>query len=356
MSKKIDALLTETSGSVAVIAAILLVVLCGFGALAIDTGHLFAVKSELQQAADAGALGGARALCTQIPASASFINKPNWSNGSSIATSTVQGNLADGSHLTDADVQAGFWNLSWKANTAPKDATTGAINLLPQTTPPNPLYVPAVRVKVDKSATANSGTVKNPLGAVLGLASTSPSAQSVAAVFPLTGKGISGVPAQSCFPFATPIYWVTQHWNDDPPTSFRIGSHYHDDYGGQWTSFTIDANNVPTVRDLINNGNPTPLSVGDQIWIEPGTKDTLFTDMQVDIGKIGLLPVVPDDYDTHAQTTLLGFAAFYLEDAVGGSSKYIQGHFVKGYIDYDGTPGSVSNYFGASGAAPSLVD
>ena len=92
--------------------------------------------------------------------------------------------------------------------------------------------------------------------------------------------------------------------------------------------------------DLIDNGNPTPLTVGDDIWIQPGTESTLYTDLQVDIGKIGLLPIVRDNFDTHAETPLLAFVAFQLEDCGGhGNSAYVQGHFVRSYTDYDGTPG-----------------
>src|SRR5665811_615162 len=100
----------------------------------------------------------------------------------------------------------------------------------------------------------------------------------------------------------------------DSPTSFRIGSTYHSEDGGEWTSFLIDANNVPTIRDLIVNGNPSPLTaLVDNIYIEPGTKSVLYSDLAVDVGKIGLLPIVRDDFATHASTLLLGFVPFYLE-------------------------------------------
>ena len=67
MFKKLAKLRAETSGAVAVITAIALVMICGAAALAIDWGHLVSVKNDLQTAADASALAGARALCTQIP-------------------------------------------------------------------------------------------------------------------------------------------------------------------------------------------------------------------------------------------------------------------------------------------------
>jgi Flp pilus assembly protein TadG len=52
----------DESGSVAVITAVCLVFLIGFVALVVDVGHLYSVRNELQNAADAAALAGARAL------------------------------------------------------------------------------------------------------------------------------------------------------------------------------------------------------------------------------------------------------------------------------------------------------
>ncbi len=45
--------------------AILLFVFIGIAALAIDFSHLYVVRNELQNAADAGALAGARFLYTE---------------------------------------------------------------------------------------------------------------------------------------------------------------------------------------------------------------------------------------------------------------------------------------------------
>jgi hypothetical protein len=53
---------TSERGATAVIVAIFLTVLCGFVALSLDVGHLFSVRGELQNGADAGALAGARRL------------------------------------------------------------------------------------------------------------------------------------------------------------------------------------------------------------------------------------------------------------------------------------------------------
>jgi Flp pilus assembly protein TadG len=54
--------LNNQQGVSAVIIAICLFMLVGFVALAIDVGHLYVARNELQNAADAGALAGARHL------------------------------------------------------------------------------------------------------------------------------------------------------------------------------------------------------------------------------------------------------------------------------------------------------
>jgi hypothetical protein len=358
MFNQVAKLRAETSGAVAVITALALVVVCGAAALAIDWGHLVSVKNELQIASEASALAGARALCTQIPGSLSFVDIPNWVSGSDKANYILKKNYADTKILANAAIQMGFWDLSWHWSTAPKDPSTGAIQLLPQSTTPDATHIPAVRVKIDKKAGVNDGAVQFSLARVMGINEASAATQAVAAVFPRKGQGIKSVPAQSCLPFATPLTWVKQHWNDDPPTSFRIGSTYHSDDGGEWTSFLIDANNVPIIRNLIENGNPDPMEVGQNIYIQPGTKSVLYSDLAVDIGKIGLLPIVRDDFATHEYTPLLGFVAFYLEDTGGsGESAYVQGHFVRSYVDYDANPGPPDGtlYFGADAATPALV-
>ena len=82
----------------------------------------------------------------------------------------------------------------------------------------------------------------------------------------------------------------------------------------------------------MESGNPGPLQIGDMIWIEPGTKTTLYSEAATRIGDTVLLPIVADDFDTHADTALLAcWVPFYIEDAKGGSDKYIQGHFVPNY-------------------------
>jgi hypothetical protein len=134
----------------------------------------------------------------------------------------------------------------------------------------------------------------------------------------------------------------------------KIGSAYHypNSMAGQWTSLNLDTNNVPTIRDLIDHGNPTPLSIGDNIWIEPGTKTTIYS--SVPIGKTVLLAVVNSTLldTTHSEVPIYGFIGFHITDSVGGSKKYVEGYFVFDY--YAGLSGPVGPNYGAY-SPPKLV-
>jgi hypothetical protein len=292
-------------------------------AAAIDYGHLTSVSRELQKAAEAGALAGSRFLVPYIGAPAT----PNWIAGRDKASQTALLNRADNQALTDCQVDYGYWSLVSR--------TLQSSGIVPTAS-----HLPAVQVSVLKTGTVNSGPVRMFFAPIFGGRSRDLSARAIAVI-----SGPSSVPTGGAFPMAMPGTLVDQYWNREPPVSFRIGSAYHDPDGGQWTSFLADANDVPTIRDLISNGNPMPLKVGDNIWIEPGTKTTLYDDASTKIGQTVLVPVVNTDFSTHAYTPIIGFATFYIEDAVGGSGKYIQGHFVKDIIDTATSGGPVYGTF-----------
>lgn len=310
----------DESGAMLVLSAIIMVVLLGFGALAIDIGHIIVVKNELQNAADAGANAGARALVPFINLAAPV---PYWSNGQTVAEQAVRQNKADGSLLTHCQVEVGYWNLNTK-------------ELQPTNIMPTSLYAPAVRVTVRKAAGQNGGPLPLTLAGVLGKKFTEVIAQATSVI-----SGPGSVGAGGLFPLAVAQQLVIDHWDDTPYYTFRIGSdyHYEESEAGQWTTFEVDENNVPYVRKLMENGNPDVISIGDNIWIEPGTKDTLWAQCEDYIGQTVTLPVVQTDFSTHAWTPVLGFVPFYITDAKGGSGKYIEGHFVRDHIKAGATPG-----------------
>ena len=163
--RRLSAFLADQHGAIAIVIALLLPVLFGFAGLAVDIGHIYAVKSQLKNAADAGALSGARAL---VPYTGSP-GTPNWAEGLSKAPQTVQLNLVDNKRLTDCQVDYGYWSLT----TIPPSLKSAGII-------PTANDFPAVRVTVSKTAGENGGPVEMFLASVLGVLPADVSATSVA--------------------------------------------------------------------------------------------------------------------------------------------------------------------------------
>ena len=108
MNQRWQTFISDQSGAMAVTVALLMVVLLSVAALAVDFGYMAWVKGELQKAADAGALAGARAL---VPYTGTPL-APNWAQAQTKATQTVQQNQAAGQSLTNCQVQTGYWSLN----------------------------------------------------------------------------------------------------------------------------------------------------------------------------------------------------------------------------------------------------
>src|SRR5690349_18062863 len=62
LRQQLGATLKDQQGAVAVMVAVFLVVLAGMTALVLDIGHALVARNQLQNASDAAALAGARAL------------------------------------------------------------------------------------------------------------------------------------------------------------------------------------------------------------------------------------------------------------------------------------------------------
>lgn len=123
---------TEQRGAVLVVVALLLLVLLGFAALAVDIGHLAVVKNELQNAADAGALAGASQLyyrqapdnpSPEDPNNVGRINPGANAAAEAAAEKNSSVNVAvevtlDGDN--GGDVQRGHWSF-WERKFYPLD-------------------------------------------------------------------------------------------------------------------------------------------------------------------------------------------------------------------------------------------
>lgn len=288
-----------------------------FSAFSVDIGRYYLAANELQTAADAAAIAGARSLFT-----GNLNSTANWSAANANAASAVQLNVSGGSTLTAATVQTGFWNLTgYPAGMQSSSIVPGTYDS------------PAVQVTVSRATGLNGGPLAFMFAPLFGVNATPVTATAVAVV---SAPGY--VVAGALYPVALGQCIFDQYWNTqtgspkiDPTTgqayTFQVtnGTTYGGCIPGQWTSFQTNANDVPTVRGLMANGNPTQLSLGMSIWIEPGVKTTIYSSVLSNIDV--LLPVVAQL--TSSTATILGFAAFHIDFAVsGGGSNYIQGHLI----------------------------
>lgn len=114
--------LKNERGATAVLVSILMTVFIGITALAVDVGHLYVARNELQNAADAGALAGARFLYT---ADGSSVN----SGANTIADNAAVANMSEGLavEVNQGDVQRGHW--SYTTHTFTPNASLDTVQL-----------------------------------------------------------------------------------------------------------------------------------------------------------------------------------------------------------------------------------
>lgn len=160
----------DQRGVAAIIVAIVLPVLIGFAALAIDIGYLCATRNELQDAADAAALAGTGDLGDQY---ANNIDPINTLDIKTIAKNTALENQGGGKsiHIKDDDIEIGCWNGD--------DHTLNSC-----TAPDTP---DAVRVTARRDSSVITGPITTFFGRIFGIDSLPVRAVATAA---LTGPSV----------------------------------------------------------------------------------------------------------------------------------------------------------------------
>ena len=367
-------MLKHQNGSILVLSAGILIVLTGFAVLAIDVGRIYFVRNELQNAADSAALAGANCLYRQslggstTDCTSANATTLNWTRANAKAVDQLRNNSAANVAISTTDtghqINVGYWNINGGTTLQPTTLTPIGPCTVVGGTMTTACDKPAVSVSITKDTGKNNGPITMLTSAMFGGNNVPMTAKAVAVI-----SSPGTVPSSSLIPQAINqcmfnLYWdsttnspklaTTTTLNGVPqvigqPWELRIGSSYH--YpgceSGQWTSFSLNVNDVPSVRELITNGNPTPLSIGDSTWIQPGTKNTLYDDLDTKYptppGADVTVVVVnqPSGWTTNTLAPIVAYAGFRITDIQGGSDKYVQGHFI---------PGTTST--GSSGIGP----
>jgi len=344
----------KQKGAMLITVSLWFIALIGLTALAFDVGHLMVVRNELQNAADAAALAGANCLNKTTAGSGTDCTNTksptlNWAIASTKATSSIGLNKSDSVGLVDGVVQTGYWNVN--GGTALQSTSLSPLG--PCTVAGGVMTTacdkPAVMVTLRRDAGSNGGPVGTLVATMFG-GTAIPIQASAVAVLSSPGTCLAGclvpVAINKCM---LDLYWDSA--TNSPKTAtttsllgvpqtigqpweIRIGSAYHypSCESGQWTSFQQNVNDVPAIRDLIENGNPDPIGIGDNTWNQypAGSEVTIAVVDTNGLDKLGATPIV-------------AFAGFHITDIKGGSEKYIQGHFIQA-LTTSGSSGAGPNY------------
>jgi len=333
-TKKKLTLAHNESGAVGIVVALMLTVLCGFMALALDVGHLLMARAELQRTADAAALAGATGLLPYTNPGPTT-QTPNWLQAQQKAH-TIINNAANqvDNHIfsiTDGTVLYGYWFLQ-----PSKGYVQPPLSSVP--TPSANLPEPAVNVTLRRNITLY-------FAPIIGVSSPRTVSATATAILP-AGYQTTNIP-----PIAmdyNTVYETVKGTIEIDVLTQDIKIQSNNGIAG-W--FNQDgSNNVPSVR--IETALTAGLTEGTPIYLVPGTKATLTNYMTN--GETIVLPVV-QDVSQKIWQNIIGFAAFQI-DPNGLGSNSITGHFVDQYFDPNVSPvaatdGTISDVAGT----PKLV-
>lgn len=303
---------------------------CIFAGFSIDVGHVYLVKGELQNAADATALAGADAIYYEnsnlhwdavLPETDGFIGK----------------NRADGKALTTCQVERGFWNIS-TATAEPLGSGSTATGVCYDTGAAcsddddcvdkggcRQFKFPYVKVTVGKTAGQNGGPVENDgpvptlFARVIGWNGFHPRASAIA----ISGSPGS-VPTGVLFPFVITQPYKNQFFG--LATVRRLDMPLEDGkVAGQWSDLSAgNSINTDDVRHYIdylagvgNKGAPA-LSVNQTLHIEPVANASPYTAARnlIEAGKgTVLMPVVSEAASGNSMVVVKGFIAVELMES-----------------------------------------
>jgi type II secretory pathway pseudopilin PulG len=306
-------------GSVMLMFVLMLPILLGFTALAVDFSRVLLAKQELQNAADAAALAGAAGL--DDPGGETPYN---WTAANNGARQFIGKNPVSGRVLTDGTVTVGY--------TRPGDPLKTIYS--PYEPGIQPFDVPSVRVDLSLSVGQNGGPLNLLFGPLLGTPSMNINAFAIASAYP-PGYAAAG----SLFPIVLnrclyDLYWdyTTRSPKLDPATKkpyvINVGSVYGTTCNsGQWTTFNTVLNDVPSVLNLIANGNPVALGIGNQTYIQTGVEASVYKSVPY---PKNVAVLVVDKVNPGSNSTIVAIAAFQIQGTTTGSNKQVTGSFTEG--------------------------
>ncbi len=270
----------DERGAILIMMAFLMIIFIGFAAFAIDFGHIQVVRNELNNAADAGALAGARFLYNSAGTDVNI-------NANQIAYDAATANTSENALVevnwtsgNTGEVQRGHWSFSTRTFT-PNDSTA-AIDLWNVSTDEldaNLNFINAIRVVTRRQSIPAASF----LARVVGWNSFQLSAEAVAYIgFAGTlGPGELDQPIAIC---ADSIL-VDGEYSCNIGRMINSGQDIANNETGGWTSFNQDdpctgGTNAQEVRSLVcGGGNPETINFGKDMATNGGDIQSAFNQL-----------------------------------------------------------------------------
>jgi Flp pilus assembly protein TadG len=315
MNTKLRDVLADQSGSVALIIAIVIFALLGCAALALDIGHMVMVKSQLQKAADAGALAGARGLWPLVMpvTDASVPRTPNCAAGTNAAQLTAHDNVVDGSNLaydSEITVEVGRWDYTSRTFTPGCTANSNGVRV-----------------------TTRRDGVTMFFAKVFGISTGNLSAISTAVQDFAGSRGKGALPICVNKNYTTPGTHLKVYMTPDVT----------DDAG--WFVVPPDSACAATLNNYVNTNSCPPLYLNRIIYIQNGCDASVISNIKNEMdayhptGWLTFLPVV-DTPQFNQNEPILGFVPFKVTAVQNTTSdKYVEGYVMSLAEMGSGMPG-----------------
>ena len=347
-------------GSIVVLAALLMVLLVGMLAFAIDIGYMSTVKAELQNAADAAAIAGAERLQNQ------FVQyyAPGQMNQSGILQYITTNTTDPNSPIATAQRFAGYNKAGGVYLQLP--ASDVSFSYYDGTNAPVPanssLFPNTITVTTRRDDTANSPLALF-FGNILGVSTSNITATASATIYAGDVSSLQVIPGVNAhiLPVALDVNVWTQFMNDNfssPWVTGRVTTGPNGNPQLQVYPFTtntpgsfglldtgIPSNRTPAFRNWIDSGEtPNDISYLLQNGLLPvsptspepwkcgtGSKSSLLYDFQSQIGVPNLIPlfvpvspipnyVAASSSGQNASYMIVGFAGVTITQADGSGS------------------------------------
>ncbi len=324
----------DERGAVAAVTAVYLIVAIGALALAIDLGHMYLVKAELQRTADAAALGGALRFMTPNTAVVPGVTAASPDCARAVTAGQTLGtrNPTDNqtTSLANIAIQVGTWN-----------GTT-----FTETGCANPYQVNAIQAVASRTINVFFGAI------ITGSTTKNLSAEAMA----LVGAVGALPPGYKCLPIAIDD-------NKVPSSGQKIVLHLNPTPGddGAWHTFFWQNPSASLLSDIIDGNIETPpLKEGDEIKVKEGVSDSDLKELgQVLKSKGGtwdvVLPVIPASEHT-GWAKVEGFVSVRMTKVDSqGQDKYVEFETLNNKLAPTTLPGG-STYYGLSTGSPRLAN